>query len=274
MNTGNYFLKTGKHGENRLDILNEVFSESSHSLLLKAGMNKGGSVLEIGCGTGNMTCWLAEQVGKFGHVYALDISAEQIEVAKRRAMKKNLKNITFIQCPISDLHLTDLPLVDIVYTRFVLVYLTHPFQALEHILLFLKNGGQMICEEACNSATYCYPFSSAIYKSRQLFLELAKQKGLDFDLGEKLYFYFHQLNFRNIHTQFIQPIYHTKQQKHLILLTFIEASQKYFEHSLIGNDEIKQLTMELTQCIEDDSYLMSFPRTTQIYGQKIGNKNR
>ncbi len=268
--TNDYFLDVGEPGKNRLDILNEVFEEFSHSLLLKAGISKGKSILEIGCGTGHMTCWLAEQVGKSGQVYALDTSAEQIKIAAQNAAEKGLKNITFYQNSILDLlNLTDLPLVDIVYARFILVYLKNPFQALELMLQSLKNEGYIICEEASNSVTYCYPFSSVIHRSRQLFLELAKEKGLDFDLGEKLYSYFHQLNLANIHAQFAQPIYRTKRQKLLIPLTFKEASNNYIAHALVDENEIKQLTEDLYKCIEDDNCLMSFPRTTQIYGQKI-----
>ncbi|CAN5467374.1 class I SAM-dependent methyltransferase [soil metagenome] len=269
ISTDNYFLDVGEEGKNRLEILNEVFSGFSSSFLLNAGISKGKSVLEIGCGTGHLTCWIAEQVGSSGQVYALDTSDEQLKIAKQHAVEKGLTNIIFIQSSILDLlNLTELPLVDIVYARFILVFLHNPLQALEHMLQSLKVGGKIICEEACNSVTYCYPFSPSIHKSRQLFLELAKKKGLDFDLGEKLYSYFYKLNLKNINAQFVQPIYHTKRQKLLIPLTFKEACDSYVTHSLADISETKQLIADLYKCIEDNSYIMSFPRTTQIYGQK------
>ena len=90
-----YLLSVGTKGKERLDILNELFSETSHRLLLKAGLSKNQTILEIGCGTGEMTCWLAEQIGENGRVYAVDISAEQIDIAKKNAMKKNLHFINF-----------------------------------------------------------------------------------------------------------------------------------------------------------------------------------
>lgn len=66
-NTNSYFLDVGEQGQNRLEILNEIFNGFSNSLLLKAGIGKGKNVLEVGCGTGSMTCWLAEQVSHSGH---------------------------------------------------------------------------------------------------------------------------------------------------------------------------------------------------------------
>lgn len=264
-----YFLKTGQQGKNRLDILNEIFKESSISLLLKAGVGQGKRILEIGCGTGNMTSWLAEQVGDSGHVYALDFNAEQIKIAKQHATERGLRNITFLQNSISDLpKLNNLPLVDFIYTRFVLTFLNNPFNALELMLLHLKNEGCIVCEEACNSVNFCYPFSPAIHKSRQLFQELAKIKGLEFDLGEKLYDYFFKIKLKDIHAQFIQPIYRSKREKQLIPLTFMEGVDNYIAHSLVDVNEANKITEDLYQCIEDNSYLISFPRTTQIYGKK------
>ena len=50
-------------------------------------------VLDIGCGTGRLTLPIAERAN---FVYAIDISKEMLEIAKREAKKASLKNIEFI----------------------------------------------------------------------------------------------------------------------------------------------------------------------------------
>ena len=40
-------------------------------------------VLAVGCGTGNMTKWIAKQVGDNGNVTAVDISHEQVKIAEQ-----------------------------------------------------------------------------------------------------------------------------------------------------------------------------------------------
>ena len=41
------------------------------------------TVIDIGCGTGLMTKWLAEQVGETGHIIAIDNRENQLELAKK-----------------------------------------------------------------------------------------------------------------------------------------------------------------------------------------------
>src|SRR3990167_7555643 len=79
-----YALATGKAGSQRLDLQNKMMSEEAYKQLEKAGLSEGQTVWDIGCGNGAMTVYLAQKVGKKGHVYAIDINEEQIKVAKEK----------------------------------------------------------------------------------------------------------------------------------------------------------------------------------------------
>lgn len=63
-----YILATGAQDVERLRLLNQVYGSASHVLLRQAGLAEGFRVAEIGCGTGNMTCWIARHVGQRGAV--------------------------------------------------------------------------------------------------------------------------------------------------------------------------------------------------------------
>lgn len=258
-----YLLQVGDAGKERLGILNQLFSETSCNLLLHAGLAPNSTVLEVGCGTGNMTCWIAKQVSH-GHVYAVDISPAQIAVAKQQAEAQGLTNITFINNSVFDLQ--HLPKVDLIYSRFVIMHLTHPFQALADLQHFLKPGGRLVCEEASNSIVCCQPASTVFQKSRQLLLALFEKNGIDFDYGNKIYGHFRELKLKNIFTRFVQPIYQNRALKRMILLLHIEVKQSYIDNGLATKAELNELLQELVKFIENDDYLVSFPRTTQIYG--------
>ena len=92
----NYFLSTATQGASNLDLQHEILKEASTEQLSKAGLGQGMIVWDIGCGSGAQTEYLAKAVGNEGRVYAMDISKEQVETAKRRVDTADLKNVEFL----------------------------------------------------------------------------------------------------------------------------------------------------------------------------------
>ncbi|MDP3706426.1 MAG: methyltransferase domain-containing protein [Legionellaceae bacterium] len=91
----NYALSVGEKFEDRLMRLNVFSNPYSFTFLQRSGLKRGDHVIDVGCGIGELTCWLAEQVGREGKVVAIDISVEQLELARQRAAEKKLSNIEF-----------------------------------------------------------------------------------------------------------------------------------------------------------------------------------
>jgi predicted methyltransferase len=79
---GTYSMAIGESDAARLDLVDRVYNPSSRAFCESAGMAEGDSVADIGCGHGSMTRWFAEQVGPNGLVYAVDASAQQLEIAR------------------------------------------------------------------------------------------------------------------------------------------------------------------------------------------------
>ncbi|HEU4841591.1 MAG TPA: hypothetical protein VFT09_09120, partial [Ilumatobacteraceae bacterium] len=69
-----YVLATGDEGAARLHLLHEVYGASSRAACAAAGLAEGWRVADIGCGVGDMSCWLGESVGPAGAVIAMDVS--------------------------------------------------------------------------------------------------------------------------------------------------------------------------------------------------------
>src|SRR5215470_1784720 len=90
-----YILATGGKDIARLRLLQNVYGPGSQASLLRAGLSPGQRVLEVGCGSGNMTCWTAEQVGAAGSVIGIDNSPDQIELARQQAKSRGLTNVEF-----------------------------------------------------------------------------------------------------------------------------------------------------------------------------------
>ena len=79
-----YALATGEAATHRLRILHGLYGPGSRRVLLEAGLRRGMSVADFGCGVGLVTALLAELVGPEGHVVGLDSSAAQLAQARER----------------------------------------------------------------------------------------------------------------------------------------------------------------------------------------------
>jgi ubiquinone/menaquinone biosynthesis C-methylase UbiE len=98
------------------------------------------TVLDVGCGTGMVSAWIASKVGSAGRVVGVDVSNEQLEFARERATGLGLRNLDFLALSASDLREVGMQF-DLVYSRFLLVHLEHPEDAVREMLGRVKRGG-------------------------------------------------------------------------------------------------------------------------------------
>ena len=124
MKDEHYELEIGPEGLS-YDLLDKAFNETTQAFILKAGIKSGMRILDVGCGGGVMTAWLARQVGPNGRVMAIDNSPEQIEFARQRLLKHQLTNVDFQVVSAYDIAKLDQKF-DLIYCRFVLHHVYSP----------------------------------------------------------------------------------------------------------------------------------------------------
>src|SRR5262249_23154899 len=120
-----YILATGGKDIERLRLLHQVYGPGTEALFRRVGVREGMRVVAVGCGSGNIACWVAEQVGPGGSVVGIDNSPGQIEQARAQAEARGLTNTNFV---VADAYSPRLPegAFDVAYCRLVLMHLTHP----------------------------------------------------------------------------------------------------------------------------------------------------
>ena len=72
-------LRGGRDGFDRLRVLSRAKMASTSSLLDRVGVAPGARVLDVGCGSGDVTLELARRAGAFGHVTGLDMDGPKVE---------------------------------------------------------------------------------------------------------------------------------------------------------------------------------------------------
>lgn len=261
-----YILQVGEQGAPRLDVLNAVHGKYSQQFLEYVGLHHSMVAMEVGCGTGQMALWLAQQAST-GKIIALDSSAEQVAVARQKATTAGLRNMDFHAVPIEQFSLRP-ESVDLIYCRYLLLHLQDPRSALAQFWRWLKPGGVVVCEEPTISTGFCYPHSEAYAHSRKLLLRLSQLRGLDFEIGLKLQGILSSLLFVDVDLQFVQPILKDQYQRQLLSMLVQECADQYINHQLSTKEELQTLILELNELVADPDFVIGFPRTTQIKAYK------
>jgi ubiquinone/menaquinone biosynthesis C-methylase UbiE len=134
----------------------------------QALINPGDSVLDVGCGTGEVTL-LAKIRTKQGSVYGIDPSPEMIAVARKKAASKRL-DIDFRMGVIEALPFPDSSL-DVVTSSLMMHHLPEPLKerGLAEIYRVLKPGGRLLI------ADFLRPTGSFL---NHLFIAFTRHQGL------------------------------------------------------------------------------------------------
>jgi 2-polyprenyl-3-methyl-5-hydroxy-6-metoxy-1,4-benzoquinol methylase len=111
----------------------------------KTYLNVEDVVLDYGCGTGLICNEIAGNVKK---IYAIDISSKMLDIAKRRAVARNIENIDFAQTDIFDTRY-ERESFDVILAFGILHYLEDNMQAIQRITELLKPGGLFISSTPC-----------------------------------------------------------------------------------------------------------------------------
>ena len=140
-----YALGRTSHETTRLIEQSKIYGGSTQRLLEAAGIANGMKVLEIGSGAGDVALTLAELVGKEGRVVGVDVNAEILETARKRAQAAGFTNVEFIAGDARKLALSND--FDALVGRFVLMYMANPSDALKHLVLHLRPDGIVAFQE-------------------------------------------------------------------------------------------------------------------------------
>lgn len=149
------------------DLMNDVMSFGVHRLWKRfvvdlAGVRAGQQVLDLAGGTGDLALRFAAKVGDSGSVTLADISADMLDVGRRRLVDSGvLKGVCYVQADAESLPFPENSF-DLISIAFGLRNVTVKERALESMFRVLRPGGQMLILEF---STLKVPLLDPLYRA-------------------------------------------------------------------------------------------------------------
>ena len=253
-----YVLGTGAGAPAaRLRLLDEVYGASTRRMLLEAGLKPGMRVLDMACGVGTVSCWMARQVGPEGKVVAADISRAQLDEAREELKAfSDLPEIDFVEASAYD---TGMPSesFDVVHARLLLCHLDQPYRALREFYRLLKPGGAVVCHELHLSGVVAYPTCKHHERSVEIALARGEAIGVNYDFGLELPAALMDAGFQAPVVQMETPMYLSGPKKQLWEWTFIEASEGIVSNRVASAEEIASVIAGMARTREDERVLVA-----------------
>jgi ubiquinone/menaquinone biosynthesis C-methylase UbiE len=261
-----YAIGGGRAGKERLNLMSRVLLPTTSQLLNRAGIEKGMTCLDVGCGGGNVTRLLASLVGPQGKVVGLDMDGEILALAQQDAEAERLSNLEFRQADVADF--MDEGVYDLVYARFLLSHLPEPLECLKAMARACKPAGVIVVEEIDFSGNFCYPHCAAYQRYGELYEQVIRRRGGDANLGQKLPGMLRQTGASGIQIHIVQAAHTEGEGKLMASITLARIAESVLSEGLATEDEVGQVIEGLNEAVADSQTLMSLPRIFQVFGRR------
>lgn len=261
-----YTLDVGPAGRGRLDLQQDIIGADSRDHVRRTGLSMGMSVVDVGCGNGNMTLWLSEQVGPSGRVISVDISQQQIDRAREKACERGLSNIEFVRTDVVDVELEP-SMYDFVYMRCILMHLEQPGGLLKKAAGWLKQGGRLASQEPVTSSAHSLPRRALFEELNDVLVRMAACKGIDFDIGDRMPGLLEESGFSRITSYSTQPTVDMGMMKRLLSVGIRECEPAAVELGVATPDSIDAWAREISDAGKrSGKYVL--PRQVHVTGYK------
>ncbi|MBT2413565.1 class I SAM-dependent methyltransferase [Streptomyces sp. ISL-12] len=177
-------LGRSQHETRRLDLQSRLYAAHSAHLLTLAGLRTGMKVVDVGCGTGELTSIAARIVGPSGHVIGVDHDPDMLAVAERNMAHAGLSHVTFRQDVLPNIAL-DQP-ADALVGRLILMHLDSPADAVRRMARHVRPGGVVTFQDLNLSRSRSVPALPLVEDIGCWIQAAFRQGGTDPDPGERL----------------------------------------------------------------------------------------
>jgi SAM-dependent methyltransferase len=262
--SASYIIDGGEPGAARLAVLGRTLAASSESFLKRTGLRPGVRVLDVGCGSGELTGWMADLVGP-AEVVGIDVDLTVLSIARERwaahpgAPRFLLADAAAVPAALGRF--------DVVYARFVLSHQTDPFATLRSLRELCRPGGVVAVEDVDIPAMFCEPPSLAYERATELYCQAAVARGANPRIGPRLPRLFQEVGFDAVEAGAVHPSFRDGEGKCLAELTLRSIRAAVLASDLIDEDAFDEVLEEVQRLTDDPDTLIGLPRIHQVMGR-------
>src|ERR687890_1707485 len=249
-----------------------LFEPITKQTLMNAGLKKGMSCIDIGCGSGSVTRLMAKMVGETGRVVGVDIDNRYLQYCNRSITSR--QNVEFIHDDICESKLDWEERFDIVYSRFMFHHLADRREAVRSMKRLAKKDGTIMIQDLDHApgSWLCYPENKAYNTLRKVYVALIKKGGGDPLAGRKLYKLLIDESF-SANVECYSPCILMGQEPYSSLGWQLAESIKpqILEHGLQSEQEYVKMYEGLRALAKDKQSFVAYSRLFSALGRKIEN---
>jgi SAM-dependent methyltransferase len=178
-----YVHGTDPEEQHRLSQLNELLNDGS---LRELALSGGERILDLGCGTGQLTRRMGAAAGASGHVVGIDRSPEQLDQARRQSI--DAEHIEYRVGDVTALELSqsEWGSFDVAHTRFLLEHLPDPLAVVRTMMRAVKPGGRIVLEDEDHEILRLWPEPDGFTQVWGTYIESYRRAGNDPQVGLRL----------------------------------------------------------------------------------------
>lgn len=259
-----YIIRGGDSGASRLHILARAYLPGTLSLLDRAGVLPGMHVLDLGCGTGEVTLELARRVGREGHVVGIDMDEGVLQHARAAGEALNL-TVDWRAGRAEDLAAK--AAYDLVYARFVMSHLSDPATVLARMRQAVRPGGRIVLEDIDITVHAHWPPSAAFRRFIEIYAATSRARGADSSIGPRLPALMIEAGLEEVKVAISMPVFREGEEKSIARITLENIAQAAFASGLTSGAEIDQLLRALAEHEADPRSIQSAAQLFQCTGR-------
>jgi SAM-dependent methyltransferase len=186
MSERDYVLGTHDEEVERLGLQHRVWRPHMLEAFRRAGIGPGSSVVDVGAGPGFASTDLAEIVGPFGNLLAVERSRRFLEVLEDRARRLGLVNVETREQDVAETGFGD-SCADASWCRWLLSFVSDPRRTVSHIAAALKPGGRAVFHEYSDYGAWrTLPPDPDVERFRTLVMKSWRDAGGEPDIALRL----------------------------------------------------------------------------------------